>query len=305
MQLSELHVFLVVATERSFSRAANKLQRTQPAVSQAIKRLEGDVGEKLFDRSSKNGQLTEAGNILLGYAQRLKRLKEEAENAVRELQDLRRGHVLIGANEAAVHVLLPTIKRFRRDHPQAHVEVSRWPARQIATEVLSRNLDFGVITFTPREHGLENISLGEDELVVLISPTHPLAGRQTITMEELGRQTIIAHNDPSPARERVLRLYEERHAPINIQIGLPSIDGIKRAVAMGLGVALIPRRCALSEISTDQLAAIRVPQLRLPRHVQLIYRQSGEMSHAAEEFLKAAKSSTLTPKEVKAELQLT
>ena len=302
MQLSELQVFLIVATERSFSRAANKLRRTQPAISQAIKRLEGDVGEKLFDRSSKNGQLTEAGKVLLGYAQRLKRLKEEAENAVRELQDLRRGHVLIGANEAAIHILLPIIAHFRKDHPQAHVEVSRWPARQIATEVLSRNLDFGVLTFTPREHGLGNIPLGEDELVVLISPTHPLAGRKKITMEELGRQTVIAHNDPSPARERVLRLYEERHAPINIQIGLPSIDGIKRAVAMGLGVALIPRRCALSEIAIGQLAVIKVPQLRLPRHVKLIYRQSGEMSHAAEAFFKAAQSSNSEPKGARASL---
>ena len=95
-------------------------------------------------------------------------------------------------------------------------------------------------------------------------------------MEELGRQTIIAHNDPSPARERVLRLYEQRHAPINIQVGLPSLDGIKRGVEMGLGVALLPRRCALSEIANGQLAAVKVPQLRLPRHVRLVYRRSRE-----------------------------
>tara|TARA_B100000749_G_C18345023_1_gene430734 strand:+ start:197 stop:559 length:363 start_codon:yes stop_codon:yes gene_type:complete len=108
-------------------------------------------------------------------------------------------------------------------------------------------------------------------------------------MEELGRQTVIAHNDPSPAREQVLRLYEQRHAPINIQIALPSLDGIKRAVEMGLGVALLPRRCALSEIANRQLSAVNVPQLRLPRHVRLIYRRSGEMSHAAEVFLDAVK----------------
>ena len=288
MDIAELQVFLAVATERSFSRAAARLHRTQPAVSQAIKRLEEELDERLFDRSSKGGQLTEAGKILLDYAGRLTRLRDEAEGAVRELQDLRRGRVLIGANEAAVHVLLPVVERFRQAHPQAQVEVSRRPSRQIASEVLSRTLDFGVLTFPPRERGLLSLSLGEDELVMLMNPSHPLTKRRHVTMEELGRQTVIAHNDPSPARDRVLRLYEQRHAPINIQIGLPSLDGIKRGVEMGLGVALLPRRCALSEIANGQLVAVKVPQLRLPRHVRLVYRRGGELSHAADAFLEAA-----------------
>ena len=288
MDLSGLQVFVTVATERSFSRAALRLHRTQPAVSQAVKRLEEELDERLFDRSSKGGQLTEAGRILLDYAQRLTRLKDEAAGAVRELQDLRRGRVLIGANEGAVHVLLPVVERFRGDHPHAQVEVRRVPARQIAREVLSRSLDFGVFTFPPREHGLQTLLLGEDELVMLISPEHPLAGRSQITMVEFGRQTVIAHNEASPARERVLRLYEQRHTSINIQIGLPSLDGIKRAVEMGLGVALLPQRCARTEIARGQLAAVKVPELRLPRQIRLAYRRSGEMSHAAAAFLDAA-----------------
>ena len=290
MDLAELQVFLAVATERSFSRAATRLHRTQPAVSQAIKRLEEELDERLFDRSSKGGRLTEAGNILLDYAQRLTRLKDEAEGAVRELQDLRRGRVLIGANEGAVHVLLPVIGEFRRAHPHAQVEVRRVPARHMAREVLSRSLDFGVLTFPPRERGLQTLVLGEDELVMLISPAHPLAAREQITMEEFGRETVIAHNEASPARERVLRLYEQRHTSINIQVGLPSLDGIKRAVEMGLGVALLPQRCARTELARGQLAAVRVPQLRLPRQVRLVYRRSGEMSHAATAFLDAARA---------------
>ncbi len=290
VDLSQLKVFLTVATERSFSRAAATLNRTQPAVSQAVKRLEEELGEKLFDRSSKGGLLTEVGTILLDYARQLIRLKEEAEGAVRELQDLRRGRVVIGANEAAVHVLLSVIGRFRRQHPQAQIEVKRTSARKIAGEVINRSLDFGVLTFLPRDRGLHSVSLGEDDLVVLTRPDHSFAKKQQITMEEFGQQTIIAHNDPSPARERVLRLYEQRHAAINIQIGLPSLDGIKRAIELGLGVALLPRRCALAEIGSGQLVAIKVMKLRLPREVRLIYRSSGEMSHAAEAFLQAAKA---------------
>ena len=101
MELNELQVLQAVAAERSFSRAATRLHRTQPAVSQAIRRLEDELGERLFDRSSKGGRLTEAGTILLDYAERLTRLKDAAESAVRELQELRRGRVVIGVNEAA------------------------------------------------------------------------------------------------------------------------------------------------------------------------------------------------------------
>ena len=288
MELNELQVLQAVAAERSFSRAAARLHRTQPAVSQAIRRLEEELGERLFDRSSKGGRLTEAGTILLDYAERLTRLQDEAEAAVRELQELRRGRVVIGVNEAAVHVLLPIVVRFREAHPHAQVEMRRVQSRQIPGEVLNRSLDFGLVTFPPGERGLLSVSLGVDELVMLAHPKHPLARRRRITMEEFGRQTIIAHNDPSPRRERVLRLFEEKHAPINIQMSLPSLDGIKRAVEMNLGVALLPRRCALSEIARKQLAAVRVPQLRVPRSLRLVYRRTGESSHAASAFLKAA-----------------
>jgi DNA-binding transcriptional LysR family regulator len=279
-----------VAAEHSFSRAAARLHRTQPAVSQAVRRLEEELGERLFDRSSKGGRLTEAGTVLLDYAERLTRLKDEAEGAIRELQELRRGRVVVGANEAAVHVLLPIVVQFRKAHPQAQVEMRRVLSRQIPGEVLNRSLDFGLVTFPPGERGLLSVPLGVDELVMLTHPTHPLAHRRQITMEEFGRQTVIAHNDPSPRRDRVLRLFEQKHAPINIQMSLPSLDGIKRAVEMNLGVALLPRRCALSEIARKQLAAVRVPQLRVPRDLRLIHRRTGESSHAASAFLEAAQS---------------
>ena len=290
MELHDLQVFQVVAAERSFSRAAARLHRTQPAVSQAVKRLEDELGERLFDRSSKSGRLTETGAILLDYAERMSRLRDEAVGAVRELQELRRGRVVVGVNEAAVHVLLPIVVRFREDHPQAQVEMRRVHSRDIPGEVLDRSLDFGLVTYPPGERGLRSLRLGVDELVMLTHPGHPLADRPAIAMSEFGRQTVIAHNDPSPRRDLVLRLFEQHHASINIQMSLPSLDGIKRAVEMNLGVALLPRRCALSEIARGQLAAVRVPELRAPRDLRLVYRRTGESSHAAGAFLEAAKA---------------
>jgi DNA-binding transcriptional LysR family regulator len=285
MELSELRVFLKVATERSFSRAAMKLHRTQPAVSQAVRRLEESVGERLFDRATKDATLTDAGRLLRDYADRLLRLSEEAEAAVKDLRDLRRGRVLLGVNEASVHVVLPLIHRFHEGHPLVHVDVRRIPARQLGAEVAQGTLDFGVMTFQPSEPRLGSIVLGQDELVMLVHPSHPLAGAKEVTLAECGRQTLVAHNDPSHVRERVLRLFEQHHIPANILVSLPSLEGIKRAVALKLGVALLPRRCAESEIARGELVALLMPEIRLRRQVRLVFRKGGERSHASAAFL--------------------
>lgn len=280
----------MVAQERSFSVAARKLHRTQPAVSQAIRRLEDALGDRLFDRSSRNGALTQAGTLLLEHAQRLLRMASEAEAAVRELQQVRRGRVVIGANEAAVHSVLPFVREYAATHPRVTIEVRRVPSRRIATDLLDRSMDFGVLTFQPAERGLQSIPLGDDELVMLAHPKHPLASRKRVSIEEVGRQVVIAHNDPSPTRDRVLRVYERRQAAINIQIALPSLDGIKRAVEMGVGVAVLPRRCALTEIARGDLVAVKVPELTTRRVVRFVFRRTGELSHAAAAFLELVRA---------------
>src|SRR6478735_2308780 len=287
MDLAALKIFLAVAHERSFSRAAAKVHRTQPAVSQAVRRLEVELGEQLFDRSSKTGTLTEAGRMLQNYGQRLVRLAEETESAVRELRDMRRGRVLIGANEAAVHTLLPLIFRFRQRYPDITIDVRRVPARQIAVEVQQASLDFGALTFHPSEEGLLEVPIGSDELVLLVPPSHELAGRKQVAMEDVAHEPVVAHNDPSPARERVLRLFEEHHVPLRMVISLPSLDGIKRAVELKLGVALLPRRCAVTEIAHGRLVAVPIAVVSRKRQVMLVCRKA-HRSHAADAFLLVA-----------------
>jgi DNA-binding transcriptional LysR family regulator len=289
MTFEDLRVFVTVAAERSFSRAARKLRRTQPAVSQAIRRLEDAAGERLIDRSSRDGTLTDAGELLLDFGTRLVRLADEAAAAVADLRKVRSGRVVIGANEGSVSAVLPLIGAYQQDYPDVLVEVRRLPARQMAQEILLRSIDFGVVTFNPPERDVASLALAADELVLLVRPDHPFVRKKQVTMEEMGRQKVIAHNDPSPAREQVLRLYEQRHAPLNIRMSLPSLDGIKRAVEMGLGVALLPRRCAQGELGRGDLVAVRVPELRSPRQVRLVYRRAGDLSHAARAFLDIAR----------------
>lgn len=289
MTLEDLRVFCTVASERSFSRAARKLRRTQPAVSQAIRRLEQAAGERLIDRTSRDGTLTDAGQVLLEYGARLLHLAEEASQAVGALREVRKGRVLVGANDAGVYPLLPLLAAFRKEFPDIVVDVRRVASRQMAQEVMLRSIDIGVLTFNPPERELQSVIVATDELVVLTRPDHPLAKQAHLSLEEFGRQSVIAHNDPSPTRDQVLRAYEQRHAPLNIKLALPNLDGIKRAVTMGLGVALLPRRCAQDEIDRGDFVAIRVPELRAPRQVRLVARRETGLSHAARAFLDLAR----------------
>jgi DNA-binding transcriptional LysR family regulator len=293
MNIAELQVFLAVAADRSFSKAAYRLHRTQSAVSQAIRRLEDDLGERLIDRTSREGRLTEAGRVLQEYAERLMRLADEAETAIHELRDLQRGRLLIGANESTVHSLLPLIARFHERHPAVHVDVRRVHARHVGVEVLGGSLDFGIVTFLPAEAGLGTVVVDTDDLVLLVPPAHAFARRRVVHMDEVGRQPIVAHNDPSPARDRVLRIYERRKETLNIRVSLPSLDAIKRAVGLGLGVAILPRRCALAELSRKELVAVPVPELTLRRSLRLVYRKAGGHSHAAQAFLEVANEAAI------------
>jgi DNA-binding transcriptional LysR family regulator len=129
--------------------------------------------------------------------------------------------------------------------------------------------------------------VGSDELVLLAPPSHPLAKRREVRMEDIAEEPVVAHNDPSPARERVLRLFEERHIPLKMVIALPSLDGIKRAVELKLGVALLPRRCAITEIASGRLVAVPVAGVSRRRQVMLVCRKA-HRSHAADAFLNVA-----------------
>jgi DNA-binding transcriptional LysR family regulator len=195
--------------------------------------------------------------------------------------------VLIGANEAAVHTLLPLMARFRQRLPDITIDVRRVPARQIAVEVQQGSLDFGALTFRPAETGLLEVVIGSDELVLLVPPTHPLAKRKQVTMQDVAAEPVVAHNDPSPARERVLRLFEQHHIPLKMVISLPSLDGIKRAVELKLGVALLPRRCAITEIASGRLVPLPVAGVSRTRQVMLVCRKA-HRSHAANAFLDVA-----------------
>jgi DNA-binding transcriptional LysR family regulator len=280
---------LSVAQERSFSRAAESLHRTQPAVSQAIRRLEAELGEPLFDRSSKDGTLTAAGKVLFDFAQQMMNLRQHAHSAIRELRDLHRGKLTLSANEYTVMGLLPLIPTFRARHPHIKVEVKRSLASRIPSEILGRDAEIGVVTFKPNDTSISSIPVISDELALIVAPEHPLATRGTVSVKELGAETFIAHNVPSPYRERVIKTFEKHRTPLNISMEMPTLEAIKRMVEDRMGVALVPRLTAQTEMERGLLVGLTVKEMRLERKLHLIYRKGASLSHAAKAFLRVAR----------------
>lgn len=288
MDLFQLETFLTVAREGSFSRAAEKLYRTQPAVSQAIRKLEREIGEPLFDRSSREGILTDAGQLLKEYAQKLLNLRGEAHTALKELREVHKGKLAIAANEFTCLYLLPALAEFRRLYPTIKVTVIRALASQIPDDVLKHSVELAVLSFEPDEPLLSSIVVYNDELVFIVNPKHPLASAQQVSIRRLGAETFVAHNVQSPYRAKVIQEFKRYRTPLNMDVELPTIEAIKRFVSSGTGVALVPEICVETEIARGELVRVPVRELRIERKLRLVHRRNASLSHAAQAFLKVA-----------------
>ena len=287
MDLFQLETFLTVAREGSFSRAAKKLYRTQPAVSQTIRKLEDEIGEPLFDRSSREGILTDSGKVLLEYAEKLLNMRGEAMDALQELKEMNKGKLSIAANEFTCLYLLPVLNDFRRIHPMIRVTIERSLASRIPDELLNHSVEMGVLTFRP-EDGLRSIVVYRDELAFVVPPTHPLASAAEVSVKQLGAEYFVAHHVPSPYRAKVLETFQRKKVPLHMDVELPTIEAIKKFVAMGNGVALIPAICVEAELQRGDLVAMPVKDLMFERKLRLVYRKNASLSHAAQAFLKIA-----------------
>jgi DNA-binding transcriptional LysR family regulator len=293
MDIHQLETFLAVAEDKGFSRAAKRLHRTQPAVSQVVRKLEADLGELLFERTARDGTLTAAGEVLRDYARRIVALRAEAASAMQELKSLDRGRLLIAANEYTCLYLLPILDRFRRLCPQVSVIVQRSLASEIPDQVLQRTVEFGVLTFRPEDDLLRAIAVYTDELAFVVNPDHPLAREKVVSIEDLGAENFIAHNVPSPLRRQVVAAFEKHKTPLNMGIELSSLEAIKRFVAMGNGVALVPGLTVGRELLNGELVQVPVEALRFQRHLRLVHRKHANLSHAATAFLKVVRSLSL------------
>jgi DNA-binding transcriptional LysR family regulator len=285
MELYPLKVFLTVATEKSFSRAGEKLLRTQPAISLAVQRLETELGERLLDRSGRELVLTDAGKIVLEYCRRFENLETELENALSELRDMASGRLAIGANESTSLYLIQHIVNYRRMYPKVKVQVRRTLSSKIPMQLMDGDLELGVISYDPEDDRLDSTIIYTDHLSFVVAPSHRFAGKESITIKELGMETFIAHNVLSPYREMVLKAFTRAKVPLNMDVEMPTVETIRRMVQRNEGVAFLPRMCVEQEIEQGLLCEVKVEELRLERKIRLTYPARRALSHAARAFL--------------------
>jgi DNA-binding transcriptional LysR family regulator len=290
VELNQLETFLAVAEERSFSKAAVRLHRTQPAVSQVIRKLEASVGETLFDRAARDGSLTAAGVLLRDYALRLMALRREATSALDELKSLERGRLQLAANEYTCLYLLPAIDQFKKEFPHISVTVHRMLASRIPEELTLRTFEIGVISFRPEPAQFRTIAVYEDGLALIVGHDHPLARKERVSINDLGEENFIAHNVTSPLRRKVIEAFQKYRTPLNMGIELPTIEAIKRFVAMGNGVALVPHLTVVRELETGELVRVAVEELEMRRVLRLVHRRQATLSYAAMAFLRTVRA---------------
>src|SRR5437588_1711573 len=229
MEITQLEFFLKVVEEGSFSKAAERVYRTQPAVSLAIRRLEEEVGASLLDRSQKSPTLTDVGRVVYEYARRIVALRDQARGAVAEVRALQRGRVRIGANESTSLYLLPDlILRFREQHPNIRVEIFRHPSERLPREIIDHNVDFALMAYEPQDSALEGFPVLDDELILITPPEHTLARRDSVGVEELGAESFLAHNVRPASRMKVIDPFADHHTPHNIKLALASTENIRR-----------------------------------------------------------------------------
>jgi DNA-binding transcriptional LysR family regulator len=288
MELHALQVFTTVVAERSFSRAAEKLYRTQPAISLAIQRLESELGAKLIDRDMRGAKelvLTDAGQVVFEHARRFHNLEQELLSALAELRDTSAGRLIVGANESSTLYLLPHIERYRGRYPGIKVQVRRSQSSRIPAQLLEGDLELGVTSYDPGDDRLVTKVIYTDALAFIVSPQHRLANRRSVSIGELGKETFIAHNVLSPYRDVVLREFRRHKVPLNMDVEMPTLETIRRLVQNDEGVAFLPRMCVRHDVETGAVREVTVKELHVERKVRLLYAKARTLSHAARAFL--------------------
>lgn len=286
MELHALKVFVAVATEKSFSRAAEKMSRTQPAVSLAIQRLEAELSVKLIDRLSKDLQLTDAGQIVFDHARRFENLERELDTALNELRDNSAGRLTIGANESSSLYLMQHIQRYRHLFPKVRVEVRRSLSSRIPAMLMDGDLELGVVSFDPLDERIESTVIYTDHVALVVSPKHKLAARGTVSISDLGSEAFVAHNVLSPYRDIIIREFQKHRVPLNIEVEMPTVETIRKMVQRDEGVAFLPHMTVESELAAGLLKEVKVPELQhVERKIRLLHPSKRALSHAAAAFL--------------------
>jgi DNA-binding transcriptional LysR family regulator len=294
MDLLQLEHFLAVCEEGSFTRAAERVCRTQSAVSQSIKKIEDEIGTPLFARGMHDVTLTEAGKLVLDYAHRMVRLRDEANRQLGALKNLNAGTLTIAAHESAAVYLLPApLRSYLRSFPHIKVGIYRSRLDDIPRQVLDREVDVGFVKEEPNFRGLEVVDVHSDEMVLIASPQHPLAKRGEVRIHDLSEEGFVLHHLCSSTEQKILRLFDDYSIRCRIVAEVWSFENVKGFVRENVGLAIVPRITAEQELRDGLLVEIPVKELRIPRRTVMIYCSQGHLADSAREMIRIMRDFTL------------
>lgn len=286
MNLNHLAVFHAVAQEKSITAAARRLLISQPAVSKQLGQLERKLRVKLFDRQPRGVQPTEAGICLASYAARLFTLADDSERAMDELRGLHRGRLRIGASTTIGVYLLPDVfVGFRKAHPniQLHLEIA--PSELLQERLLNGSIDLAVTEGNVRDESLKSTVLMDDQLITIAPFNHPLTRKRSVTASTLCREPFVIRETGSGTQSLVELSLAQRGLHINPAMSLGSTEAIKRAVASGVGVAIVSRLAVELELHAKKLALVRISDLDIRRPVHCVTHRNATPSQSASAFL--------------------
>ncbi len=285
MDFDQLTTFLEVARQGSFSRAGEKVFRSQSAVSAQIRQLEMEYGDRLLDRSGKTVKLTPAGQVLYDYAERLKLLREESLIAVADHSSTPRGTLRVGANEATCLYVLPEVfAEYCRRYPPVQINIYRNFSYKITEKLENGSIEVGFLTLPIQSASLEIKPIFRDKLVWMVSPRNPLARHKTAAVRDIVKHPLLLPKTGHTRRlmDKLLRPYREE---LQVRMELPSIGMIKSFVAADLGVSLISASFARDEAAAGRVRLIELEDAELFRELGLAYRRDRTLSCATTAFI--------------------
>jgi len=288
MDFDQLETFLEVARLSSFSRAAEKRFRTQPAISAQIRALEEEVGAKLLDRSGGKVSLTASGKLFQKYAEEALESRKTVITAIAETERVPRGEIIVGANEGTcLHILPEVFADFKKQYPDVAVNIKRADYAKILESVIDNSVDFGVVSLPVNDNRLTVVPIHRDELVIIARPQHPLSKMKSAIIEEVAQYPLVLPK-AGHTRDALEDLFHERKLKPRYAMELDSSELLKRFVAADVGVGFIASSNVQEDVQAKVLCAIAIADAQVRRDLALVFRKDKALSRAALAFIDIA-----------------
>ena len=288
MDFDQLETLIEVARLSSFSRAAEKRFRTQPAISSQIRSLEEDVGAKLLDRSGGKVSVTASGKLFLKFAEETLDARKAVTTAIAETERVPRGEIVVGANEGTcLHILPEVFAHFKKQYPDVSVSIRRADYAKVLESVIDNSVDFGVVSLPVTDGRLTAVLIHRDELVLIVPPRHALAKLKKASAQEIAQYPLVVPKT-GHTRDALDDLFHQQKLKPRYAMELDSSELLKRFVAADVGVGFISRSNVQEDVKANVLAIVPMAEAQIRRDLALVFRKDKALSRAALAFIDIA-----------------